>query len=150
MQIARFSSSIESSIESSLFLQQRNLKQKFIALLKRRFRVSEDLDQDQEEIGQKLSGKYTYINCSYSKTQQPREKLCQCFTDRLIDYFIDSLTGFVKGAEMEIEELFDELENFSDSGPELDTMSVSSTPKPSLRPFFSSSRSLLAPPHSGK
>ncbi|KAK9310028.1 hypothetical protein QLX08_000504 [Tetragonisca angustula] len=86
---------------------QRNLKQKFIALLKRRFRVSEDLDQDQEEIGQKLSG-----------------------------------------AEMEIEELFDELEDLSDSGPELDTMSVSSTPKPSLRPFFSSSRSLLAPPHS--
>ncbi|XP_043673305.1 phosphofurin acidic cluster sorting protein 2 isoform X5 [Vespula pensylvanica] len=33
---------------------QRNLKQKFIALLKR-FRVSEDLDHDQEEIGQKLS-----------------------------------------------------------------------------------------------
>ncbi|OAD55029.1 Transmembrane emp24 domain-containing protein eca [Eufriesea mexicana] len=94
---------------------QRNLKQKFIALLKRRFRVSEDLDQDQEEIGQKLS---------------------------------ESLTGFVKGAEMEIDELFDELENLSDSGPELDTMSVSSTPKPSLRPFFSSSRSLLAPPHS--
>ncbi|KAK1132575.1 hypothetical protein K0M31_013960, partial [Melipona bicolor] len=86
---------------------QRNLKQKFIALLKRRFRVSEDLDQDQEEIGQKLSG-----------------------------------------AEMEIEELFDELEDLSDSGPELDTMSVSSTPKPSLRPFFSSSRSLLAPPNS--
>lgn len=51
---------------------------------------------------------------------------------------------------MEIEELFDELEDLSDSGPELDTMSVSSTPKPSLRPFFSSSRSLLAPPHSGK
>ncbi|XP_076235348.1 phosphofurin acidic cluster sorting protein KrT95D isoform X2 [Calliopsis andreniformis] len=86
---------------------QRNLKQKFIALLKRRFRVSEDLDQDQVEIGQKLSG-----------------------------------------GDMEIEELFDELEDLSDSGPELDTMSVSSTPKPSLRPFFSSSRSLLAPPHS--
>ena len=51
---------------------------------------------------------------------------------------------------MEIEELFNELEDLSDSGPELDTMSVSSTPKPSLRPFFSSSRSLLAPPHSGK
>ncbi|XP_076646175.1 phosphofurin acidic cluster sorting protein KrT95D isoform X5 [Halictus rubicundus] len=86
---------------------QRNLKQKFIALLKRRFRVSEDLDQDQEEIGQKLSG-----------------------------------------GDMEIEDLFHELEDLSDSGPELDTMSVSSTPKPSLRPFFSSSRSLLAPPHS--
>ncbi|XP_076665880.1 phosphofurin acidic cluster sorting protein KrT95D isoform X2 [Andrena cerasifolii] len=86
---------------------QRNLTQKFIALLKRRFKVSEDLDQDQEEIGQKLSG-----------------------------------------GDMEIEELFDELEDLSDSGPELDTMSVSSTPKPSLRPFFSSSRSLLAPPNS--
>ncbi|XP_012153640.1 phosphofurin acidic cluster sorting protein KrT95D isoform X3 [Megachile rotundata] len=97
---------------------QRNLKQKFIALLKRRFRVSEDLDQDQEEIGQKLS-----------------ESLTQ-------------YAGFVKGGDMEIEELFDELEDLSDSGPELDTMSVSSTPKPSLRPFFSSSRSLLAPPNS--
>ncbi|XP_029170952.1 phosphofurin acidic cluster sorting protein 2 isoform X3 [Nylanderia fulva] len=85
---------------------QRNLKQKFIALLKR-FRVSEELEHDQEEIGTKLSG-----------------------------------------GDMEIEELFDELEDLSDSGPELDTMSVSSTPKPSLRPFFSSSRSLLAPPHS--
>uniref|UniRef100_A0ABD2VZS2 Phosphofurin acidic cluster sorting protein 2 n=1 Tax=Trichogramma kaykai TaxID=54128 RepID=A0ABD2VZS2_9HYME len=84
---------------------QRNLKQKFIALLKR-FRVSEELEHDQEEIGQKLTG-----------------------------------------GEMEIEELFDELEDMSDSGPELDTMSVSSTPKPSLRPFFSSSRSLLAPTH---
>lgn len=51
---------------------------------------------------------------------------------------------------MEIEELFDELEDLSDSGPELDTMSVSSTPKPSLRPFFSSSRSLLAPPNAGE
>uniref|UniRef100_A0A0C9RXP0 PACS1_0 protein n=1 Tax=Fopius arisanus TaxID=64838 RepID=A0A0C9RXP0_9HYME len=84
---------------------QRNLKQKFIALLKR-FRVSEELEHDQEEIGQKLSG-----------------------------------------GDMEIEELFDELEDLSESGPELDTMSVSSTPKPSLRPFFSSSRSLLAPPN---
>jgi hypothetical protein len=43
----------------------------------------------------------------------------------------------------EIEDLFEELEDLSDSGPEIDTMSISSTPKPSLRPFFSSSRSLL-------
>ncbi|XP_033228221.1 phosphofurin acidic cluster sorting protein 2 isoform X2 [Belonocnema kinseyi] len=84
---------------------QRNLKQKFISLLKR-FRVSEELEHDQEEISQKLSG-----------------------------------------GGMEIDELFDELEDLSDSGPELDTMSISSTPKPSLRPFFSSSRSLLAPPN---
>lgn len=84
---------------------QRNLKQKFISLLKR-FRVSEEMEHDQEEMGQKLSGE-----------------------------------------RMEIDELFDELEDLSDSGPELDTMSISSTPKPSLRPFFSSSRSLLAPPN---
>ncbi|KAG8272916.1 Phosphofurin acidic cluster sorting protein 1 [Homalodisca vitripennis] len=43
----------------------------------------------------------------------------------------------------DIEDLFEELEDMSDSGPEVDTMSISSTPKPSLRPFFSSSRSLL-------
>ncbi|XP_071439474.1 phosphofurin acidic cluster sorting protein 2 [Hetaerina americana] len=84
---------------------QRNLKQKFIALLKR-FRVSEDLgNDDQEEIDQKLSG----------GDMDPTE----------------------------IEDLFEELEDLSDSGPEADTLSISSTPKPSLRPFFSSSRSLL-------
>lgn len=43
----------------------------------------------------------------------------------------------------DIEDLFEELEDMSDSGPEVDTMSISSTPKPSLRPFFASSRSLL-------
>ncbi|RZF43084.1 hypothetical protein LSTR_LSTR001262 [Laodelphax striatellus] len=86
---------------------QRNLKQKFISLLKR-FRVSEDLQglaADRETIGRKLSG------------------------------------GDMDPAD--IEDLFEELEDLSDSGPEIDTMSISSTPKPSLRPFFSSSRSLL-------
>ncbi|XP_039283108.1 phosphofurin acidic cluster sorting protein 1 isoform X1 [Nilaparvata lugens] len=86
---------------------QRNLKQKFISLLKR-FRVSEDLQglaADRETIGRKLSG------------------------------------GDMDPAD--IEDLFEELEDLSDSGPELDTMSISSTPKPSLRPFFASSRSLL-------
>ena len=33
----------------------------------------------------------------------------------------------------EIADLFDELEDLSDSGPELDTISVLSTPKPKLR-----------------
>ncbi|CAB3384170.1 Hypothetical predicted protein [Cloeon dipterum] len=82
---------------------QRNLKQKFISLLKR-FRISEDLDNDPEEIDQKLSG----------GDMDPTD----------------------------IADLIDELEEMSDSGPEMDTMSISSTPKPSLRPFFSSSRSL--------
>ena len=35
--------------------------------------------------------------------------------------------------QQEIEDLFDELEDLSDSGPELDTISVLSTPKPKLR-----------------
>lgn len=36
--------------------------------------------------------------------------------------------------QQEIEDLlFDELEDLSDSGPEMDNMSISSTPKPSLR-----------------
>lgn len=46
----------------------------------------------------------------------------------------------------DIQALFQELESLScdeDSGGEQDTVSISSTPKPSLRPFFSSSRSLL-------
>ena len=43
----------------------------------------------------------------------------------------------------EIEDLLNELEDYSDYGPDLDTGSVGSTPKPSLRPFFSSSRSLI-------
>ncbi|XP_064118328.1 phosphofurin acidic cluster sorting protein 1-like isoform X11 [Macrobrachium nipponense] len=84
---------------------QRNLKQRFIALLKR-FKVPEALqafDQDQE---------------------------------------LDPRTGG-EVDEAEIEDLFDELEDLSDSGPEVDTISITSTPKPSLRPYFSSSRSLL-------
>ncbi|XP_022907245.1 phosphofurin acidic cluster sorting protein 1 [Onthophagus taurus] len=49
----------------------------------------------------------------------------------------------------DIQALFQELESLScddDSPGEQDTMSISSTPKPSLRPFFSSSRSLLDTP----
>ncbi|XP_035219698.1 phosphofurin acidic cluster sorting protein 1-like [Stegodyphus dumicola] len=38
----------------------------------------------------------------------------------------------------EFEDLIDELESMSDSGPDVDDISITSTPKPSLRPFFSS------------
>lgn len=48
----------------------------------------------------------------------------------------------VSGSD-EIEDLFDQLEELSDSAPEVDTISIGSTPKPSLKPFFCSSRSLL-------
>lgn len=120
-------------------LQQRNLKQKFIALLKR-FKITEDLDEH-ELAGEggcidpsKLTGKgqvALVVNGSFVSNS-------------------DCLNNNIKGADLEmdagdIEDLIDELEDLSDSGPEMDTLSVTSTPKPSLRPFFASSRSLLAP-----
>ncbi|XP_060570991.1 phosphofurin acidic cluster sorting protein 2-like isoform X7 [Ruditapes philippinarum] len=74
---------------------QRNLKQKFVALLKR-FKISEevlDVGADHEMLGD---------------GENPAD----------------------------IDDLIEELEELSDSEPELDTMSVMSTPKPRLRPFF--------------
>ncbi|CAG9565183.1 unnamed protein product [Danaus chrysippus] len=94
---------------SSGKLAQRNLKQKFAALL-RRFRVPEEL------------------------------------ADR-------GATRDTHHAQRDIDELFQELESLScgegeDSGPDqMDTISIGSTPKPSLRPFFSSSRSLANQEH---
>ncbi|XP_037876312.1 phosphofurin acidic cluster sorting protein 1 isoform X2 [Bombyx mori] len=88
---------------------QRNLKQKFAALL-RRFRVP-------EELSERGAARDTH------------------------------------NAQRDIDELFQELESLScgegeDSGPDqMDTISIGSTPKPSLRPFFSSSRSLANPEH---
>lgn len=83
---------------------QRNLKEKFMTLLKR-FKVSEglqELDHDQD-----------------------------------MDPKFD-------GEEKEIDDLLKELDEYgSDSEPEIDTVSINSTPKPSLRPFFSSSQNLL-------
>ncbi|XP_018563030.1 phosphofurin acidic cluster sorting protein 1 isoform X3 [Anoplophora glabripennis] len=62
----------------------------------------------------------------------------------------DEISSGGRGGDLDnpsdIQALFQELESLScdeDSGGEQDTMSISSTPKPSLRPFFSSSRSLL-------
>ncbi|GFR96922.1 phosphofurin acidic cluster sorting protein 2 [Elysia marginata] len=48
---------------------------------------------------------------------------------------LDSEADHDQIQNQELDDLFDELED-SDSGPELDTMSVMSTPKPKLRPFF--------------
>ncbi|XP_038206438.1 phosphofurin acidic cluster sorting protein 1 isoform X2 [Zerene cesonia] len=90
-------------------LAQRNLKQKFAALL-RRFRVP-------EEMGERGAARDNH------------------------------------NAQRDIDELFQELESLScgegeDSGPDqMDTISIGSTPKPSLRPFFSSSRSLANQDH---
>jgi len=87
---------------------QRNLKQKFVSLLKK-FKVTdpEELDQEQATLDQKIS------------------------------------EGTVDPAD--IEDLFNQLEDYSDSQPDDndDTISIGSTPKPSLKPFFCSSRNLL-------
>ncbi|XP_047034089.1 phosphofurin acidic cluster sorting protein 2 isoform X7 [Helicoverpa zea] len=91
------------------YTKQRNLKQKFAALL-RRFRVP-------EELSERGAARDTHH------------------------------------AQHDIDELFQELESLScgegeDSGPDqMDTISIGSTPKPSLRPFFSSSRSLANQEH---
>merc|ERR1719186_525168 len=84
---------------------QRNLRQKFVALLKR-FKVNEP-----EEL----------------HAFKHKEQL---HSEGTVD-------------PEEIEDLINELEDLSDSGPDGDNISVGSTPKPSLRPFFSSSRSLI-------
>ena len=97
---------LASAASAAAAARQRNLKQKFVALLKK-FKVNdpEDITGEQVSLDQKLS------------------------------------EGSVAPAE--IEDLFDQLdEDFSDSGPDVDTISIGSTPKPSLKPFFCSSKNL--------
>merc|ERR1719427_1305248 len=91
---------------SNSAVRQRNLRQKFVSLL-RRFKVNEPED----------------LRALKDNTEQ------------------NSQVNDVDPEE--IEDLLNELEDYSDYGPDLDTTSVGSTPKPSLRPFFSSSRSLI-------
>lgn len=55
--------------------------------------------------------------------------------------------GTLRG-ERELDALFQELDSLSccegdDSGPDMDSLSVGSTPKPSLRPFFTNSKNML-------
>ena len=89
---------------------QRNIKQKFVALLKK-FKVTESGDMNDEE------------------------------TSIMMNQRIDD--GSVDAAE--IEDLFNQLDSdLSDSGSNVgDNISIGSTPKPSLKPFFCSSKNLL-------
>ncbi|KPU79698.1 uncharacterized protein Dana_GF17970, isoform C [Drosophila ananassae] len=100
-------SSSRAKFSRTISLQQRNFKQKIVALL-RRFKVSEELEGE--------SG--------HQRT-------------------VAALRG-----ERDLDALFQELESLSccegdDSGPDMDSISVGSTPKPSLRPFFTNSRIML-------
>lgn len=55
----------------------------------------------------------------------------------------ESRTGGAAPTSQELEALFEELENLSDSGPELemDKVSIVSNPRPGLRPYFNSAAS---------
>lgn len=52
--------------------------------------------------------------------------------------------GALRG-ERDLDALFEELDSLScdDSGPDMDNLSVGSTPKPSLRPFFTNSKNMM-------
>lgn len=93
-------------------VQQRNLKQKFISLLKK-FRLPDSEAYDSEEKFQEALEQELM-----DSAQGPND---------IDDEFFD-------------DEEIDELDDLSDSGgqDEFDNVSISSTPKPSLRPFFSS------------
>lgn len=78
----------------ALASRQRNLKQKFISLL-RRFKV----------------------------------------TDEVLQSAVNDFNG-PDANQSFVEELFDEVENLSDSDLDIDTISIQSTPKPKLKPFF--------------
>lgn len=66
------------------------------------------------------------------KSKVPPSEAIAC--DEELKTAFDSVSN-----EEEIKELFDESDigNWSDSGPEIDDISISSTPKPSLKPYFS-------------
>lgn len=94
---------IKNFLSLDILFQQRNFKQKIVALLKR-FKVPEEMDGG-----------------------VPRQTL---------------------RGERELDALFHELDSLSccegdDSGPDMDSLSVGSTPKPSLRPFFTNSKNML-------
>ena len=128
----------------SVCRQQRNLKQKFIALLKR-FKITEDLQglEDEDGAGGGLDGHH------HHHIHHRRHHHHHIHHGQHHHHHHVQLSGADLDMDAgDIDDLIDELEDLSDSGPEMDTLSVTSTPKPSLRPFFASSRS-LAPDLSG-
>jgi hypothetical protein len=102
------SNSSVGSDASAVTAQQRNLKQKFIALLKK-FRLPDSEAFDSEE--------------QYQAALE-QELIASAQNSRDIDELFE-------------EEDIEDADDLSDSGQEFDDVSISSTPKPSLRPFFS-------------
>ncbi|KAK9891066.1 hypothetical protein WA026_013392 [Henosepilachna vigintioctopunctata] len=110
-----------------------------------------DFSDEDEEIssGEEEVGDLSDSEPIRTKMPHARHNLKQRFVSLLRRFRVADSEGG-RGSDLtntsDIQALFHELESLScdeDSGGEQDTMSISSTPKPSLRPFFSSSRSLL-------
>ncbi|KAJ8925718.1 hypothetical protein NQ315_009565 [Exocentrus adspersus] len=110
-----------------------------------------DFSDDDDEIssGEEEAADLSDSEPIRTKLPHTRHNLKQRFVSLLRRFRVPDSEGG-RGADLDnpsdIQALFQELESLScdeDSGAEQDTMSISSTPKPSLRPFFSSSRSLL-------
>ncbi|KAF2900154.1 hypothetical protein ILUMI_06021 [Ignelater luminosus] len=106
-------------------------------------------DEDEFSSGEEEGADLSDSEPLRSKLPHARHNLKQRFVSLLRRFRVADTEGG-RGASLanpsDIQALFQELESLScdeDSGNEQDTMSISSTPKPSLRPFFSSSRSLL-------
>lgn len=60
---------------------------------------------------------------------------------------VDSSASRIKPlTELELQEIFEELDNISDSGPELepDKMSIVSNPRPGIRPYFTSKSDIMS------
>ncbi len=85
-----------------------------VALL-RRIRIPTEIEEEEEEEGEDVVATVGEVRSSRSSRIMPP-------------------------TEKEIEEIFEELENISDSGPELepDKVSIVSAPRPRLRPYFGS------------
>uniref|UniRef100_A0AAF5PUD9 Phosphofurin acidic cluster sorting protein 1 n=1 Tax=Wuchereria bancrofti TaxID=6293 RepID=A0AAF5PUD9_WUCBA len=118
---------------------------------------SED-DDDSSSDGQETNDEQEMQDSSrseskqrYKKTQErkiARKNLKQKFSSLLKRFKISeegiadstSRTDSVAPTAQELEELFEELDNLSDSGPEMvmDNLSIVSNPRPSLQPYFAS------------
>ncbi|OZC12280.1 hypothetical protein X798_00802 [Onchocerca flexuosa] len=103
---------------------------------------------DEQELQDRAVPKQRYKSRKTHERKIARKNLKQKFSSLLKRFKIPeegttdspSRTGDVAPTARELEELFEELDNLSDSGPEMimDNLSIVSNPKPGLRPYFAS------------
>ncbi|KAE9553926.1 hypothetical protein FO519_002852 [Halicephalobus sp. NKZ332] len=97
---------------------------------------------NQQGVKQRVGGRTSRKKLNQKNIKSKLSALLKRF--RAQDGAAGPSTGRLPPTEEELEEIFEELENISDSGPELepDKMSIMSNPKPGLRPFFGSKTDL--------